>query len=82
MREISDKSCRGNQNTHFVLNNVFFFLNKLCCICLYLEFFSHDQDFKNGHAFLKLFGGGFQVRQNGTIDQLHVTPNEFGVLVE
>ena len=24
MRNVLDKSCRGNQNTHFVLNNVFF----------------------------------------------------------
>jgi hypothetical protein len=23
MRTVSDKSCRGNQNTHFMLNNVF-----------------------------------------------------------
>jgi len=24
MGNISDKSCRGNQNTHFLFNNVFF----------------------------------------------------------
>jgi hypothetical protein len=25
MKNVSDKSCRGNQNTHFVFNNFFFF---------------------------------------------------------
>jgi hypothetical protein len=25
MKNISDKSCRGNQNIHYVLNNLFFF---------------------------------------------------------
>ena len=24
MRNVSDKSCRGNQNTHFVFSNLFF----------------------------------------------------------
>jgi len=24
MRNVSDKSCKGNQNTHFVFNNFFF----------------------------------------------------------
>jgi hypothetical protein len=28
MRNVSDKYCRGNQNTHFVFSNFFFF--KLC----------------------------------------------------
>ena len=27
MRNVSDKSCRGYQNTHFIYNNFFFFLN-------------------------------------------------------
>ena len=26
MRIVSDKSCRKNQNTHFMFNNTFFFL--------------------------------------------------------
>jgi len=26
MRNVADKSCRENQNTHFMFNNVFFFL--------------------------------------------------------
>ena len=25
MRKFSDKSCRENQNTHFIFNNLFFF---------------------------------------------------------
>ena len=28
MRNVSDKSCRGNQNTHFVLNSFFFLENR------------------------------------------------------
>ena len=28
MRNVSDKSCKGNQNTHFVFNNFFFFENR------------------------------------------------------
>ena len=28
MRNISDKICRKNQNTHFILNNLFFFLSE------------------------------------------------------
>ena len=31
MRNVSDKSCRENQNTHFVLSNYFFFRKS----CLY-----------------------------------------------
>ena len=31
MRNVSDKSCRENQNTHFVFNNLFFFQKS----CLY-----------------------------------------------
>jgi len=29
MRNVSDKSCRGNQNTHFVFDNFFFY----CAVC-------------------------------------------------
>ena len=28
MRNVSDKSCRENQNTHFVFSNLFFFENR------------------------------------------------------
>jgi len=28
MRNVSDKSCKENQNTHFVFNNIYFFLKK------------------------------------------------------
>ena len=28
MRNVSDKSCRENQNTYFVFNNIFFFENR------------------------------------------------------
>ena len=28
MRNVSDRSCRENQNTHFVINNIFFFENR------------------------------------------------------
>ena len=28
MRNVSDKSCRGNQNTHFMFSNFFFFKNR------------------------------------------------------
>jgi len=28
MRIVSDKGCRENQNTHFMLNNIFFFENR------------------------------------------------------
>ena len=31
MRNVSDKSCRGNQNTHFVFSNNFF--QKSCHLC-------------------------------------------------
>ena len=31
MRNISDKSCRENQNTHFVFSNFFFFENRTVC---------------------------------------------------
>jgi hypothetical protein len=33
MRNVSDKSCRGNQNTHFVFNNFFFENRAVCEIC-------------------------------------------------
>jgi len=32
MRNVSDKSCRENQNTHFMFSN-FFLKNKSCCLC-------------------------------------------------
>jgi len=28
MRNVSDKSCRENQNTHFILNKLFYFENR------------------------------------------------------
>ena len=28
MQNVSDKSCRGNKNTHFVFNNFLFFENR------------------------------------------------------
>ena len=31
MRNVSDKSCRQNRNTHFLFNNFFFFENHACC---------------------------------------------------
>jgi hypothetical protein len=31
MRNVSDKICRENQNTHFVLNNFFFSENRAVC---------------------------------------------------
>jgi len=30
-RNVSDKSCREHQNTHFVFNNFFFFENRAVC---------------------------------------------------
>ena len=33
MRNVSDKSCRENQNTHFVFSNFSFFFRKLCRLC-------------------------------------------------
>jgi hypothetical protein len=29
MRNVSDKICRENQNTHFIFNNLFFFENRV-----------------------------------------------------
>jgi len=29
MRNVSDKSCRENQNTHFILNKLFFYFENL-----------------------------------------------------
>jgi hypothetical protein len=34
MRNVSDKSCRGNQNTHFKFNN-FFFLNRAVYVMMW-----------------------------------------------
>jgi hypothetical protein len=31
MRNVSDKSCRENQNTRFVFSNFFFFENRTVC---------------------------------------------------
>jgi hypothetical protein len=31
MGKVSDKSSRENQNTHFMLNNIFFFENRAVC---------------------------------------------------
>jgi len=31
MRNVSNKSCTENQNTHFMLNNFFFFENRAVC---------------------------------------------------
>ena len=30
MRNVSDKTCRENQNTHFMFNKLFFFFRKSC----------------------------------------------------
>ena len=33
IRNVSDKRCRENQNTHFVFSN-FFFIRKMCCLSI------------------------------------------------
>ena len=35
MRNVSDRSCTGNQNTHFVFNKVFFFENRAVCVIMW-----------------------------------------------
>ena len=37
MGNVSDKSCRENQNTHFMFSNMFFFFRKSCCLWVNVE---------------------------------------------
>ena len=42
MRNVSDRSCRENQNTHFIFNN-FFFLRKWCRLWGIVEKYGRDR---------------------------------------
>jgi len=42
MRNVSDKSCRGNQNTHFVFNN-FFSFRRSCCLWSNVEKYGRSE---------------------------------------
>jgi hypothetical protein len=47
MRNVSDKSCRENQNTLFILNNVF---RKLCRLWDNMEKYSRTGEATDGHV--------------------------------
>jgi hypothetical protein len=44
MRNISDKTCRGNQNTHFVISNIFFLNLTFMGPCIADIFPNYQQD--------------------------------------
>jgi len=72
MRNISDSSCRENQNTHFVFSIFFFFslLPKFCCLWDNVEkYFRVGQatDDNMGHAHCILDTYGYRCTQPGCV---------------
>jgi len=51
MRNVLDKSCRENHNTHFVFNNLFFFGNRAVYEIMWKNVVQPDRPHNNmGHA--------------------------------
>jgi len=62
MRNVSDRSCRENQNTHFMLND-FFFSRKSCLLLNNLEKYCtarQDTDDNMGHEHCMLDIRGYK----------------------
>jgi hypothetical protein len=59
MTNVSDKSCRENQNAHFMLNNFFFFFLKIVPLMRYMEKYGRARQATDGyiHGTCALYAG-------------------------
>ena len=68
MRNVSDKSCRENQNTHFVYSNIFFFFRKSCRLWNKVLIYSRAGQFADDNI---IWGMRFACRINKARIQAH-----------